>query len=1774
MAVSLTFAGTANGGSVLGGAGATTTQLKKVTDDPDLQGRDFKSAANRVSSANIEATSIPVIKQPIDKAAARTTFATGLSGTYTIPGSFPSLSSAVSVLNFVGVSGDVVFELGSTSYTELTGGVTFGSYPGNATYSVTVRPAAGVAATISFQATASEGKGIAFNGAKHVTIDGVDAGGASLTLTYSGGTYPAGDAFGATVYITGGSDHIAIRKTNIEGQIVGPYATQTEGRPAVFVWFGSADPAGNSNITVDSCTITKATYGIKALCEALVASGPMSFTHNKIGGAYGEKVNQAALTDAVSGLHYDYNTVDGIEFNGNYWNNGPTEYDLVATFGGSSFLFDFGQPSGGHFYNSNAGSTIAYNVIKSVQQPYGDAFAFIIYGMLCRVGSGPVMHDNRIIGPIHTTDTDGTMVGIRSECQVFHNSIRMIGTQLTTQTSYGFRMAGGSAKNNAVSNEMTGGTASRTRALQGTPAGVTDGNAYYSNGQISTQSTLAGYLATGRDANSAFGPINFTSDLHITAGPSTAEGVGLPKVYLAPDVDGDVRDTTVAGSRDAGADDFAPTGSPMAIDALPVAITAPTSAGVPVGLAQTPVVLVKNNSAVPQTFNVTLTESGETYTDTKPITIAAHGSGSVSFATWMPTTVSAHTFTATTALAGDATPSNDVLSRAQSVSAPEAITTSRLWNWDASADGWTGTVDWKRLNNFTKLSGPYSGYSWVTANSVHPESYAGGADAIATTGFATTYPGANILTSAFLDLSGMTGDSMYISFFQSIKAEVQWDISWMEYTTDGVNWHHLGHLNDPKGVNWYNESVYKYAAAGSGNPPDTVTMNLYGLMPGGGNDQTALLDFPNWSSNGDPSDAVPTGPNGYVFNQLKINLGDYPGLIHAPIVKFRYIAFSDASTTYEGWAVDNFRIGNTGTVLGGGSITGHAYQDNNGNGVDDAEPFVTAGTKVYLSYFGALKDSTVIDPSGNYSFNIGTSNASLPGVYNVRLAVPGVGFTVPFGSSGIADVNHPSDGTTKVQNFGTYVGSISGMKFNDVNDNGVNDSEPGLAGWTIEVHKDSANGSLVGSTVTPGSGAYSFNLPPATYVVKEVHQNTISRQTAPVGGTHTVTISGASGSGTAVYTGKDFGNFIYYKLRINLTVDINGDGIVGGGDVLPLPSIVGTISVFTTKKNGTPIFVDTLGNGVGSVIHDSLDVGTYDVVETAFTPGWIRTKGGTFTHVVASSSVLDTARFMDFKLITISGKKFKDVNGNGVDDSEPGLAGWTINVSGNALGATSAVTDSLGFYTIDSVSTGLHNITETPVVGWTQTLPATNYSFTAVSGNLPNPVTGRDFGNFENYSISGQKYIDRNNDGTKDPEDNGLSGWTINLNPGALTAVTDANGDYTFTNVGPGAKTLSETTQPGWYQSAPVGGTYVINGISGTNVTGQDFGNFKATDSTAYRTFTAAQLQADNQKKPAAYKAGKPILAGPNTANLLKDLFAQGAVIKVGLSGQMNAGGKEKAYIQPAKYSDVWKGLNAKSVFHTGTPRGLDLDVKGKLLLKRFKALPPTKKNNSLIANLIALQVNLAASGLKTPAGLGALMYSDAGHPFNGWSIDSIATYADGVMTNWEGTPYGVYVMLDSVAAKINGAFASGVVDDTTATGGFTSAKLQWKAYTAVMDVPFLKATGNQAKSRIAPVTIESLPAEYALSQNYPNPFNPTTTIQFDLPNQSMVTLKIYNMLGQEVATLLNREEVAAGQEELEFDASSLASGVYLYRIVAESVNDDGAVSQTFTQVKKMVLLK
>ena len=96
-------------------------------------------------------------------------------------------------------------------------------------------------------------------------------------------------------------------------------------------------------------------------------------------------------------------------------------------------------------------------------------------------------------------------------------------------------------------------------------------------------------------------------------------------------------------------------------------------------------------------------------------------------------------------------------------------------------------------------------------------------------------------------------------------------------------------------------------------------------------------------------------------------------------------------------------------------------------------------------------------------------------------------------------------------------------------------------------------------------------------------------------------------------------------------------------------------------------------------------------------------------------------------------------------------------------------------------------------------------------------------------------------------------------------------------------------------------------------------------------------------------------------------------------------------------------------------------------------------------------------------------------------------------------------------------------------------------------------------------------PRTFALRQNYPNPFNPTTRLSFVLSHSSLVTLKVYDILGKEVATLLSHRKYAIGSYEVPFDASKLSTGVYFYKLEAEDVGNSG---NSFTQVKKMVLMK
>jgi len=101
-------------------------------------------------------------------------------------------------------------------------------------------------------------------------------------------------------------------------------------------------------------------------------------------------------------------------------------------------------------------------------------------------------------------------------------------------------------------------------------------------------------------------------------------------------------------------------------------------------------------------------------------------------------------------------------------------------------------------------------------------------------------------------------------------------------------------------------------------------------------------------------------------------------------------------------------------------------------------------------------------------------------------------------------------------------------------------------------------------------------------------------------------------------------------------------------------------------------------------------------------------------------------------------------------------------------------------------------------------------------------------------------------------------------------------------------------------------------------------------------------------------------------------------------------------------------------------------------------------------------------------------------------------------------------------------------------------------------------------------LTFDILPKEYSLKQNYPNPFNPTTIIKFGIPVRANVVIKIYDIIGSEVTSLLNQEK-EAGWYELEFNADEYSSGIYIYRM---QVHTAGGETGNFISTKKMLLIK
>ncbi len=331
-----------------------------------------------------------------------------------------------------------------------------------------------------------------------------------------------------------------------------------------------------------------------------------------------------------------------------------------------------------------------------------------------------------------------------------------------------------------------------------------------------------------------------------------------------------------------------------------------------------------------------------------------------------------------------------------------------------------------------------------------------------------------------------------------------------------------------------------------------------------------------------------------------------------------------------------------------------------------------------------------------------------------------------------------------------------------------------------------------------------------------------------------------------------------------------------------------------------------------------------------------------------------------------------------------------------------------------------------------------------------------------------------------------------------------------------------------------------------------------------YRTFTQTGF---SFKPVRVYSRFTHETKMPNEGNVRDSIFGRGAYtqgIVIGLE-QLDA---------PRQYG--WEYFTRpyyirKALPQNGTSRPLDR-IFNRPLYGALKNPSVYRYNNRLSGEMLTLKLNVAASDVRiTDPNLGEIIFKDAlnpSNPLNGKSLRAISSFVDSAMTFWRqyNSDPTFFPLLGYWLGSINSAFAG--MMDTLSTN-----PLRVKHTNALFSVPFLQA--NSEPPPFIPAfqptpDIDELPSHFELYQNYPNPFNPVTTIEFVLPNPAIVTLKIYNMLGQEVASLLDRITMDEGRQIMDFDGTELSTGVYFYQLSAEEV-DGGRVS---TGAKKMILIK
>ena len=861
------------------------------------------------------------------------------------------------------------------------------------------------------------------------------------------------------------------------------------------------------------------------------------------------------------------------------------------------------------------------------------------------------------------------------------------------------------------------------------------------------------------------------------------------------------------------------------------------------------------------------------------------------------------------------------------------------------------------------------------------------------------------------------------------------------------------------------------------------------------------------SLNGAPRDSMLTDANGnYSFSNLSV--GTYM------VSEVQQLDWFQSGPPSPGTYTIN--ISTSGSFVSGinfgnyqyGSISGMVFDDINGNGIRDGGEPPLSNWRIRLN--GVRVDSVLTNSSGNYSFT-----NLVPGNYGVFQEVEsGWIQTLPL-SQGVYLITVVSGAVEIDKYFGNFrTTGIAGVKFNDLNANGVKDfGEPGISGWRIRLDR---NGAPSDSVLTDIAGAYLFkDLIAGTYTVSEVQQSGWTQSLPSAPGTYTIVIT-SGGSASA----KDFGNYQRGSIRGLAFLDINGNGTKDANDSL--------LSDWRIRISG-PNIDSMLTDLAGAYVFTNLLPGSYTITE-GIPNGWTLTlppPPGSYTIILTSGANLIGKDFGNFQLGSITGIKFNDLNGNGVkDNTELGISGWKIKLSGAKI--DSVFSDGTGHYSFTSLTAGSYVVEEEQRSGWTQTLPVPtgSYSLSVTSGTSHVNIN---FGNTMHSVIF----------------DSIQAGWNLISIP-----VLPENGDCRKTALFPTAISdafgygdhyvIEETLRlgKGYWLKFDSAQTISLTGLQrlkdtvivneGWNIVGSLKEKFLSSTivsepqgiiKSSFFGYNDQYYESDTFEPFRGYwvKVSQPgYLFMSSTNNSEKILTSK-------VSANSRSFSNASTSLLGMNYLEIVdaKGHNQKLYFtsNDSVQKEMDFDL---------PPLPPQGFDARFKSNK---KVEIYPSRIEKPKVF----------------VIKIQAEAFPVSISWKIIQYlGLsYELSEEVAGK-----------DLKTINLNTNGKIE------ISNSPSIKLL-------LTVKSVEEIPKEYVLEQNFPNPFNPSTDIRYALPVQSHVQLTIFNILGQEVEKLINEVEDAGNYQKLWTPA--VASGIYFYRLDARSVSDP---NRSFSKLKKMLLLR